>query len=114
MEQRAERDEMWDNDRWFSGRLNLSRCYWEENGIQERRGGSEGKDRGLEVGARDRQGAKAADAKRDKLRTPLHPWPPAHHHWGLRLCDNCIPVGRQVHHVLVDFMISTHTGDWML
>lgn len=34
-EQRAEEDEMWDNDGSFSGRLNLSCCYCEENGIVE-------------------------------------------------------------------------------
>lgn len=34
-EQRAEEDEMSYNDRSFSGRLNLSCCYWEENGIEE-------------------------------------------------------------------------------
>lgn len=33
-EQRAEEDEMWDNDGLFSGKLNLSHCYWEESGIE--------------------------------------------------------------------------------
>lgn len=34
-EQRAEEDETWDNDGSLSGKLNLSRCYWEENGKEE-------------------------------------------------------------------------------
>lgn len=34
-ERRAEEDETWDNDGSLSGKLNLSRCYWEENGKEE-------------------------------------------------------------------------------
>lgn len=41
-EQRAGEDETRDNDGSLSGRLNLSRCYWEENGIEEQQRGSEG------------------------------------------------------------------------
>lgn len=35
--QRAEEEETWDKDRSFPGRLNLSCCYCEENGIEEQR-----------------------------------------------------------------------------
>lgn len=41
-EQRAGEDEAQDNDGSLSGKLNLSRCYWEENGIEEQQRGSEG------------------------------------------------------------------------
>lgn len=41
-ERRAEEAETRDSDGSLSGKLNLSRCYWEENGIEEERRGSEG------------------------------------------------------------------------
>lgn len=50
-EKRAEDDETRDNDGSFSGKLNLSRCYWEENGIEEQQRGSEGDDGGPEAAA---------------------------------------------------------------
>lgn len=41
-EERAEEEETRDNDGSLSGKLNLSRCYWEENGTEEEQRGSEG------------------------------------------------------------------------
>lgn len=50
-EKRAEEDETGDNDGSFSGKLNLSRCYWEENGIEEQQRGSEGDGGGPQAAA---------------------------------------------------------------
>lgn len=65
-EQRAAEDEMQDNDRSFCGSFNLSCCYWEENGIEELQQGSEGEDRGPEVGMLRHEGAIPTNCKCDK------------------------------------------------
>lgn len=83
---------MQDNDRSFSGRLNLSRCYWEENGIEEQPRGSEGEDGGPEVGVLSQGGAAPEDGKRDKPCTPLHLRPSTVDHWRLRRAEDSIPV----------------------
>lgn len=69
----------------------MSRCYWEENGIEEQQQGSEGEDGGPEVGALSLEGATTVDGKRDKLCTPLHLWPSTDDHWRLQLSDDSIP-----------------------
>lgn len=78
-EQRAEEDETRDNDGSFSGKLNLSRCYWEENGIEEQQGGSEGDDGGPEAAVRSQKGE---DGEQDKLHRPF--WPLTDNNWGVK------------------------------
>lgn len=83
-EQRAEEDETQDNDGSFSGKLNLSRCYWEENGIEEQQGGSEGDDGGPEAAVRSQKGE---DGEQDKLHRPF--WPLTDNNWGVKSPPQC-------------------------
>lgn len=78
-EQRAEEDGTRDDDGSFSGKLNLSRCYWEGNGIEEQQPGSEGDDGGPEAAVRSQKGE---DGEQDKLPRPF--WPLTDNNWGAK------------------------------
>lgn len=77
--QRAEEGGTRDDDGSFSGKLNLSRCYWEGNGTEEQQPGSEGDDGGPEAAVRGKREKTAS-----KINFPDLFWPLTDNNWGAK------------------------------